>query len=151
MAQLSPLMSHLLRRTAFGARPDEEAAFSRLTYVTAVDGLVSFDPAQTDVDDKIGRSGYANITATTAFSPNTNIDHARQRWLFRMVHSPAPLQEKMALIWHQHFATAYSKINGTVGNQPDATRMMAAKKSQDSTGMRGQIELLRDYALGNFR
>ena len=83
MAQLSPLMSHLLRRTAFGARPDEEAAFSRLTYITAVDGLVNFDPAQTDVDGKIGTSGFANIPATTAFSPNTNI--ARSSALF-----PAP-------------------------------------------------------------
>ena len=150
MAQLSPLMSHLLRRTAFGARPDEEAAFSRLTYVTAVDGLVSFDPAQTDVDDKIGRSGYANITATTAFSPNTNIDHARQRWLFRMVHSPAPLQEKMALIWHQHFATAYSKIVGMIPST-EATRLMAAKRSSDPAGQRGQIDLFREMGMGSFR
>ena len=29
--------------------------------------------------------------------------------------------------------------------------MMAAKPSEDSTGMKGQIELLREYALGNFR
>ncbi|HEX5216644.1 MAG TPA: DUF1800 domain-containing protein [Vicinamibacterales bacterium] len=143
-------MSHLLRRTAFGARPDEEAAFSRLTYVTAVDGLVNFDPAQTDVDGKIGASGYANITATSAFSPNTNIDHARQRWLFRMVHSPAPLQEKMALIWHQHFATAYSKIAGMIPST-EATRLMAAKRSADPAGQRGQIDLFREAGMGSFR
>jgi uncharacterized protein (DUF1800 family) len=150
MAQLSPLMSHLLRRTAFGSRPDERDKFSRLTYVTAVDGLVNFDPAQTDVDGKIGSSGFANITATTAFSPNTNIDHARQRWLFRMVHSPAPLQEKMALIWHQHFATAYSKIVGLVPSA-EATRLMAAKKSSDPAGQRGQIDLFREAGMGSFR
>ena len=32
-----------------------------------------------------------------------------------MVHSQRPLQEKMALFWHNHFATAYSKIAGAVG------------------------------------
>jgi len=67
-----------------------------------------------------------------------------------MVHSPAPLQEKMTLFWHHHFATAFSKISGTY-NATDATRMMAAKKSEDTTGMTGQIELFRQNALGNFR
>ena len=34
-----------------------------------------------------------------------------------MIHSRRPLQEKMALFWHNHFATAYSKLaakSGTV-------------------------------------
>ena len=29
-----------------------------------------------------------------------------------MTHSRRPLQEKMALFWHNHFATAYSKVSG---------------------------------------
>ena len=49
------------------------------------------------------------------FSPSTVINDARQRWLFRMVHTRRPLQEKMALFWHNHFATAYSKIANAVG------------------------------------
>ena len=62
------------------------------------------------------------------FQPNLNIDHARQRWLFRMMHSKRPLQEKMALFWHNHFATAYSKIAGaSTGAQ--ATRMLALKRA----------------------
>ena len=40
-----------------------------------------------------------------------------------MIHSQRPLEEKMALFWHNHFATAYSKIAGAVG-QERATRMM---------------------------
>ena len=58
------------------------------------------------------------------FQPNSNIEDARQRWLFRMVHSRRPLQEKMALFWHNHFATAYSKIAGTFG-AVQGTKMMA--------------------------
>jgi uncharacterized protein (DUF1800 family) len=56
----------------------------------------------------------------------------------------------MTLFWHHHFATAFSKISG-IYPPADATRMMAAKKSEDSTGMTGQIELFRQNALGNFR
>ena len=151
MARPSPAVEHLLRRAGFGATPEEGARFSRMTLPLAAAALTNFDPAKTDVDAKVGTVGYVGITTRGgAFSPNTSITDARQRWLFRMVHSPAPLQEKMTLFWHHHFATAYSKIQGTVGGV-DATRLMATRQSQDSTGMKGQIELLREHALGNFR
>jgi uncharacterized protein (DUF1800 family) len=77
-------------------------------------------------------------------------DDARQRWLFRMVHSDRPLQEKMTLFWHNYFATGLSKVAGAV-KVPNGTRLMAAKASEDPARQRGQIELLRDGALGNFR
>jgi len=70
--------------------------------------------------------------------------------LFRMVHSQRPLQEKMTLFWHNHFATAQSKIAGDTSSE-EATRMLSAKPAEDAAGVRGQITLLRDYALGNFR
>ena len=41
----------------------------------------------------------------------------------------------MALFWHNHFATAYSKIAGTYGGT-EATRMMAAKPGEDRGGVR---------------
>ena len=66
-----------------------------------------------------------------------------------MVHSQRPLQEKMALFWHNHFATAYSKIAGVFG-AVQATKMMALKAGE-LPGPQGQIELFRQYALGNFR
>jgi uncharacterized protein (DUF1800 family) len=56
----------------------------------------------------------------------------------------------MALFWHQHFATAYSKIANAVGGAA-ATQMMAAKRSEHPGGLWGQIELFREYALPNFR
>src|SRR4029079_7475191 len=80
----------------------------------------------------------------------SNINHARQRWLFRMMHSERPLQEKMTLFWHNHFATGYNKIAGAL-NAAEAARYMAAKSSEDAGQVRGQIEMLRDNALGNFR
>jgi uncharacterized protein (DUF1800 family) len=56
----------------------------------------------------------------------------------------------MTLFWHNHFATAQSKIAADTSTT-EATRMMAAKPSEDPGGVRGQIELIRDNALGNFR
>ena len=67
-----------------------------------------------------------------------------------MVHSRRPLQEKMTLFWHNHFATAYTKIAGALGAEEGA-RYMAAKPSEDPNQVKGQIELFREYAVGNFR
>jgi uncharacterized protein (DUF1800 family) len=67
-----------------------------------------------------------------------------------MVHTNRPLQEKMTLFWHNHFATGYNKIAGTLG-ATEGARYMAAKSSEDPGKVRGQIEMLRENALGNFR
>ena len=56
----------------------------------------------------------------------------------------------MALFWHNHFATAYTKIAGAYDGT-EATRMLAAKPSEDRDGTKGQLELFREHALGNFR
>jgi uncharacterized protein (DUF1800 family) len=150
MAKPTPLMEHLLRRAGFGMTPAERDKWSRYPYSLAVLALTSFNPEKTDVDQYIGTPGYVGITPIGAFRPDTVINDARQRWLFRMVHSPAPLQEKMALFWHHHFATAQSKIAGTLGSA-DGTRAMAAKPQTDPAGAKGQIELFREMALPKFR
>lgn len=145
------LREHLLRRAGFGLTSLERDHYQRGSYTDVVDELVGFDPAGTDVDHLMQKSGYVGVTARNGvFVPNTVINDARQRWLFRMVHTPAPLQEKMALFWHHHFATAYSKIAGVFG-QTEATRMMDAKPSTDAAGVRGQIEMFRQLGMGRFR
>jgi uncharacterized protein (DUF1800 family) len=146
----SPHIEHLLRRAGFGARADELELYGSDLFATAAGRLLNFSDVPDDVDAKIGAPGYVAVTTRGQFSPNTVITDARQRWLFRMVHTNRPLQEKMALFWHNHFATAYSKIAGIIG-AAEATRYMAAKPSEDRARVRGQIELFREYALGNFR
>jgi uncharacterized protein (DUF1800 family) len=143
-------IEHLLRRAGFGARPDELDLYGQMSVDEIVDSLVEFQSQTDDVDSKIGKPGYVGTTTRGVFSPNSNITDARQRWLFRMVHSDRPLQEKMALFWHDHFATGYTKIAGALG-ATEGTRYMAAKPSEDAGGVRGQLHLFRDMALGNFR
>jgi len=143
-------IEHLLRRAGFGARPDEIEYYGEMSVGQAVDALLDYENIIDDIDKFIGQPGYVNTTIRGQFLPQSNIVDARQRWLFRMVHSDRPLQEKMTLFWHNHFATGYAKVAGALG-AAEATRYFAAKASQDPGRVRGQVEMLRDNALGNFR
>ena len=53
-------------------------------------------------------------------------------WANRMLNSPRPLQEKMALFWHGHFASNEAKV-------------------RDYRKLLGQLELFQKQGLGNFR
>jgi uncharacterized protein (DUF1800 family) len=150
MARGNLQVEQLLRRAAFGPNAQDLTRFGDASPSIVSSYLLDYDRVADDVDSKIGQPGYVGTTSPGGpFSPNTNIEDARQRWLFRMVHSQRPLQEKMALFWHNHFATAYSKIAGVFG-AVQATKLMALKAGE-LPGQQGQIELFRQYALGNFR
>src|SRR5438552_3154133 len=85
------LIEHLLRRAGFGGNSTELTAYSQLSYTQAVDRLVNYTDIPDTVDSRIGQSGYVNTTSRGQFSPNTVADDARQRLLFRMVHSDRPI------------------------------------------------------------
>jgi uncharacterized protein (DUF1800 family) len=145
-------LEHVLRRLAFGASTDDLARYSGQSIASVIDSLLNYEQVPNDVDDSIGRPENVAVTVATGgqFSPNTVVNDARQRELFRMIHSRRPLQERMALFWHNHFATAYSKVNGTYGSV-HATKMMSGRADQVAGGLRGQYQLFRDFATGNFR
>jgi uncharacterized protein (DUF1800 family) len=143
-------IEHLLRRAGFGARPDELTIYGAMSIGQAVNALVDYGSIPDGVDDLIGKPGYVGMTVNGQFLPQGNINHARQRWLFRMVHSDRPLQEKMTLFWHNHFATGYTKIAGALG-AAEASRYLAAKATEDPGAVHGQIEMLRESALGSFK
>ncbi len=147
---IDPAIAHLLRRAGFGYSLAEGAQFDQMSVSAAIDMLVDYDQIPDTVDDDIGRPGFLGNTSRGPFDPNTRVSDARQRLLFRMVHSARPLQEKMALFWHNHFATGYSKIAGQI-TADGASRALGAKASEDVDGVQGQYELFRQYALGNFR
>jgi len=142
-------LDHLFRRAGFGASAADLQAVAGMSYASAVDYFVDFDKQPDDVDTKIGLPESVSITTRGQFSPNTNIEDARQRWLFRMVHTRRPLQEKMALFWHNHFGVGYSKVAGVVGGVL-GTKMMTTKGGE-LPGPQGHYELLRERALGKFR
>jgi uncharacterized protein (DUF1800 family) len=149
MAQLSPDIDHLLRRAGFGASAADANVFGDMSPGEAIAHLVDYEGRPDDVDERMGRADHAQIATQNLFAPDVDIDDARQRWLFRMVHTRRPLQEKMTLFWHNLFATAYSKLAVDSGTTQAAK--MLAHKPGSLRGPQGQIELFRHYALGNFR
>jgi len=149
MPRLSSEIDHLLRRAGFGVSSADVEIFRDMSTGAAVSYLVDYEGRPDDVDARIGRPDHAQVTSKDLFAPDIDIDAARQRWLFRMIHSRRPLQEKMALFWHNHFATAYSKLAVDSGTVQGAK--MLAHKPGVLRGPQGQIELFRRYALGNFR
>lgn len=146
------MVAHVLRRLGFGASASDLQSYAGFSPVALVDHLLNYERQPDDVDDRLGQPGHLTVTGVrdAPFSPTATIGEARQRWLFRMVHTRRPFQEKMALFWHNHFATGYSKVAGSV-TAPHATKMMAAKPSEVAGQQRGQLELFRQHALGNFR
>ena len=97
------LLAHLMRRAGFGATRSElevhsadgyEATVERLLDPTADDG-VPMDMLWRYHSDHSGGLGTGGSTAY---------------WLFRMINSNRPLQEKTALFWHGVFATGYPKL-----------------------------------------
>jgi uncharacterized protein (DUF1800 family) len=143
-------LEHVLRRLTFGASLQDLQRFNGWAAGHVIDYLLNYEQETADVDALINNPDYVSVTTRGQFAPNTVINDARQRELFRMVHSRRPLQEKMALFWHNHFATAYSKINGTYGSI-HATKMMVGRPDQVAGGQTGQYEKLRRFATGNFR
>lgn len=96
------LMAHLMRRVGVGARRDELEVLAARPYEEVVEELLHPE-AFTDPDqDVIDR--YLP-TATSVELPSV----PASRWIFNMANGPRPLREKMALLWHQIFATAYFK------------------------------------------
>ncbi len=115
-------VAHLLRRAGFGYTPAELDQYTALGFQGAVDRLLNYE----QVDDSAVEQLLASLPLDL-----TKIEDAKFWWLTRMLNTQRPLQEKMTLFWHTHFATANSKV----GNAPL---------------MLQQIQLFRDDALGSF-
>jgi len=121
-------IAHLLRRAGFGASEAELDQYTALGFAGAVERLLN--PEQ--VDD----SAADQLVASLALDLNDaesrrKIEAAKFWWLNRMLHTQRPLQEKLTLFWHDHFATANSKVGNAI--------LMVR-----------QNQLFRDYGLGSF-
>jgi uncharacterized protein (DUF1800 family) len=144
------MLEHILRRMGFGVTPEQLAQFANLPVSQVILRLLNYESQPADVDSKINNPAYVGVTTRGQFSPDLTINDTRQRWLFRMIHSQRPLEEKMALFWHNHFATGYTKLSNQFGALHGA-KMMDASPANFNNNFRGQVQLFRDMAVGNFR
>lgn len=120
--------AHLLSRAGFGGTPDQIEEFARLTPAAAVDRLLDFPtdaPAETAAawsQPEPGRAERLRAYRQASEEERKRLAQARNRtqreqmlgllhwWLERMVSGPHPLQEKLTLFWHGHFATSVLKV-----------------------------------------
>ena len=98
MAQVDPAIGHLLRRAGFGIGTDKATFWNQQGVTSAINQLVDYESVPGDVDDHIGDLGYLGTTSRGLFEPSARISDVRQRWLFRLVHTQRPLQEKRAVL-----------------------------------------------------
>ena len=119
---------HLLRRASFGASPTELASYEALGVNGAASQLINYEQI-----DNTTLPDQPNITMEFVRKPSTRETvNLVWWWIDRMVNTQRPLEEKMTLFWHNHFATAIYKVRSPY---------LMFKQNQ----------LLRSKGMGNFR
>ena len=120
------LMAHLMRRAGFGAPRAELEARAAKGYDATVEELLH--PETCEPADAYTLLRYQPACLLPGGQPPMgNIN-----WMFHLVNTGRPLQEKMALFWHHVFATGNSKVD-------NYDQLLA------------QIALFRDKGMGNYR
>ncbi|MCY4530568.1 MAG: DUF1800 domain-containing protein [Chloroflexi bacterium] len=99
------LMAHLMRRAGFGARREELEARVEKGYEATVEELLS-----PDLEDPVDIYDLYRYQPW-AWKPGTIYGMGHAAWVYRMLNTNAPLQEKMTVFWHAIFATGVSKVD----------------------------------------
>ena len=118
------LMAHLLRRTGFGANPDELESYLDKGYERTVEEILHPSAPGNMPDDLIRRyhveqSELRDLAGSAAY------------WMYRMISTSCPMEEKIALFWHGLFATGYAKLN-------------------QARSLLNQVDMFRKKGLGNY-
>ncbi|MBM4001351.1 MAG: DUF1800 domain-containing protein [Planctomycetes bacterium] len=138
--------AHLLSRAGFGGTPKEIDELHALGLDAAVDRLLDVQgddpvgPFNATLTERLARGEFAKLSPEERMKrqrefrikDQTQLQQLRGWWLRRMVLSPNPLEEKMTLFWHGHFATSHIDV-------------------RNSYHMYLQNETLRKGALGSFK
>lgn len=121
--------AHLLNRAGFGADPATIARAAARSPAEVVDELLDFSTARDlgvpswlsseGVNRRPDRAAVRNLFSEEERQKlqreqrqleGERLAELRSWWLYRMRYSPCPLQEKLVLFWHGHFATSMEKV-----------------------------------------
>ncbi|MBL8763121.1 MAG: DUF1800 domain-containing protein [Phycisphaerae bacterium] len=150
---------HLLWRAGFGGTPEQIQTLASWGPQKAVDYLIEYEkvpfvdsdstrfdgsimrPLTPDERAALQRARRSNDTEAVAryeaerqkrqMSDRKQVRDVQHWWMKRMIETPRPLEEKLTLLWHGHFATSYRTI-------------------EDSYHMYRQNEFFRKNASGSF-
>ena len=119
------MLAHLFRRAGFGATRDELERAVAKGYEATVEDLLHPEAAPAVEEDVLQRY---YLDAKESFQ----LDGAQIGWVYRLINTQRPLEEKMALFWHGLFATGFNKCD-------------------DPRVITQQVAMFRRHGLGNFR
>lgn len=120
--------AHLLNRAGFGGTPDQIEALQRQGPEAAVDGLLDYrrveaalePPAWAKPDperaERLRKARTATAEERAALrreeqsTQRSRTLELRRWWVTRMATTARPLEERMVLFWHGHFATSIQKV-----------------------------------------
>jgi len=150
---------HLLNRAGFGGTPEQVRGLTAMGLDGAVDYIVDYDKVtstpikpdefDTDIMRPADAEDRAEFAAARRRGDEKTLEMYRQErqrrqmedrqqmgriqrwWIKRLIETPRPLEEKLTLFWHGHFATGYRAI-------------------EDSYHMFLQNQFLRTNANGSF-
>ena len=122
------LLAHLMRRASFGGTREELEKRVAKGYEATVEELLQTEDAP-GADDYILLRYQPGVgpLGTGGVPPMGNVS-----WMYHMLNTGRPLEEKMVLFWHQLFATGNSKVD-------------------NYDQMLTQIAMFRRFGMGNFR
>ena len=129
------LMAHLMRRAGFGAARDELESRAAKGYEATVGELL--DPEAHGIPPLDESIIYRHNPGFEL--PGGNPIPGQAHWMYRLINTPRPLEEKMVLFWHMVFATGNSKVD----NCDQLQQQIATFRNH---GMGGYRELLVDLA-----
>ncbi len=161
--------AHLLNRAGFGGPPAEiqkladlgpdQAVSFLLDYENIPDPTPNPDWAKPDPEEiRQFRAAIKNAATPeekkscssrqTAVAPARGMMELRGWWLQRMARGPRPLQEKMVLFWHGHFATSVEKVRNPyyMWRQNELFRRLATGNWQQLLTEAGKDPAMLDLA-----
>ena len=123
-------MAHLMRRAGFGSTREELEERVAKGYDATVEELVN--PPEHTLADKAGPFEMVTRYHPATLLPGGVPTPGQSSWMYHMINTERPLEEKMSLFWHQVFATGNSKVD-------------------NCDQLLEQLDMFRLHALGNYR
>ncbi|MBW3538909.1 MAG: DUF1800 domain-containing protein [Planctomycetes bacterium] len=110
--------AHLYRRAAFGFPPRREGVSSWQSLEEAVargreacvEELLTGGKRAGELDELMEALGEQIAARRAGRFDDPEPEKLQGWWLYRMLHTPQPLRERMTLFWHDHFATSVAKV-----------------------------------------
>jgi uncharacterized protein (DUF1800 family) len=137
-------VTHLLKRTLFGARPNDINYFRGKTMAQSVDELLQEAPLPTNFPlNNYNVNGYTDPTGVAPWQPwiNTGIsladkdlnekrnDSFKTWWLGQVLNETRSIHEKMVVFWHNHFAVNTENTEETIKSRFWYDHYLALRKN----------------------